>query len=116
MGDLTINFSRSEFACKCGCGFDVVDFELLNVLQGIRYTYGRPIIITSGCRCRAYNSSVQGARDSQHCYGKAADIVVDGVEPVKVYDYLSSIFEDRYGIGKYDNWTHLDVRDKKARW
>ena len=25
MGDLSENFSRSEFECKCGCGFATVD-------------------------------------------------------------------------------------------
>ena len=32
MGDLTKNFSRSEFACKCGCGFDDIDLVLQSVI------------------------------------------------------------------------------------
>ncbi len=33
MGDLTDNLSRSEMACNCGCGFDVVDYDLAVTLQ-----------------------------------------------------------------------------------
>jgi hypothetical protein len=30
------NFARSEFRCKCGCGLDTVDTELLRLLENIR--------------------------------------------------------------------------------
>ena len=36
MGTVSKNFSRSEFACKCGCGFDAVDVDLLAGLQALR--------------------------------------------------------------------------------
>lgn len=28
MGDLTKNFNRFEFACKCGCGFDDIELQV----------------------------------------------------------------------------------------
>ena len=43
MGDLSENFSRHEFACKCGCGNDTVDAELIRVLQSVRARFGKPI-------------------------------------------------------------------------
>jgi len=33
MGQLTEHLGRHEFACKCGCGKDVVDIELANGLE-----------------------------------------------------------------------------------
>ena len=36
MGDLTDNFSRSEFACKCGCGADAISLDLVERLQLLR--------------------------------------------------------------------------------
>jgi hypothetical protein len=36
MGDLSAHFSRSEFACKCGCGFDDVKPDLIEALEALR--------------------------------------------------------------------------------
>ena len=44
---LTKNFKRSEFACKCGCGFDDIDLKLVNIIQIIRDEVG-PIRIPPG--------------------------------------------------------------------
>ena len=38
-------FSRSEFSCNCGCGFDTVDFELIQMLDGLRENFDKPIHI-----------------------------------------------------------------------
>ena len=118
MGDLTENFSRWEFACRCGCGFDVVDWELLNLLQDFRRHFGRKIAIHSGARCESHNRDreVGGEPDSQHLIGKAADFSVQGISPAAVYLYLKSRFPDKYGIGFYAWGVHFDVRHEKARW
>ena len=76
MGDLSEHFSREEMACKCGCGLDTVDAELLSLLEKIRAHFDRPITINSGCRCEAHNRAVGGSKNSQHLIGRAADIVV----------------------------------------
>lgn len=116
MGDISDNFNRSEFACKCGCGFDFVDAELVQVLEVVRFKYKAPIHVTSGCRCESHNKKVGGSDGSKHELGIAADIVVEGVPPFEVYRFLTSIFKSGYGIGKYDEFTHIDVRKGKARW
>ncbi len=53
------NFKRSEFACKCGCGFDTVDAALIIVLQSIRDQFGA-LVVNSDCRCDSHNKSVGG--------------------------------------------------------
>ena len=117
MGDLSYHFSRSEFKCKCGeCEVDTVDAELIGVLEALRKRYDRPITITSGCRCVEYNREVGGAEDSQHLLGKAADIVVKGIDPAEVYHYLNWAYPDCYGLGDYEDFTHIDVREDKARF
>ena len=58
MGKISKHFKREEFACKCGCGFDVVDVELLEVLEELRELCGQPITINSACRCKNHNQSV----------------------------------------------------------
>lgn len=117
MGDLSKDFSRHEFACKCGCGFDTVDAELLNVLQDIRDHFGRPIIISSACRCDKHNKKVGGSDDSQHKLGRAADINVKRMPPESVQRYLEGKYTGAYGIGRYSTFTHIDTRSNgPARW
>lgn len=117
MGDLSYHFSRKEFECKGGeCEFSTVDAELILVLESVRARFNVPVFITSGVRCPDYNKKVGGSPNSMHLQGKAADIVVKGVDPQEVYDYLDRSYPDRYGIGNYDDFTHVDVRGNKARF
>jgi len=117
MTQLTKNFRSEEFECKCGCGFDNVSLELVAVLEDLREAYSAPIHINSGCRCCAHNKAVGGEPNSKHMQGIAADIVVQGLSPAKVYQYLDKKYKDKYGIGEYNSWVHIDVRKgQAARW
>ena len=118
MPRISKDFWRHEFACPCGCGFDTVDCELLDLLQGGRDYFGDMMIIESGCRCPAYNAlpHVGGWPRSRHMVGKAADIRVKGFTPDQVADYLESLLQDWGGLGRYDTHTHVDVDEKKRRW
>ena len=122
-------FDRSEFACKCGCGYAIVDAKLLELLTTIRASLDAPITITSGARCYKHNKAVGGAhpkfddnRDmifgtgSQHLWGRAADIVVKGYAPAEVYEIIDKCFVGFGGVGNYKTFTHVDVRRDKARW
>ena len=108
-------FSREEFECKCGCGFNTVDAELLLILTLIRTHFNKPVIITSGCRCVAHNERVGGGSASQHLLGRAADIIVKGVDPEDVADY-ARVLNPEGGVGEYSTFTHIDSRCNCARW
>jgi uncharacterized protein YcbK (DUF882 family) len=118
MNDLSEHFDRSEFRCRCGCGWDTVDAELIRVLEDLRRCLmDRPITINSGCRCKMHNALVGGSPKSQHILGKAADIRVVGLDPSVVAECLEDKYPDRYGIGRYISFTHIDVRGgPPARW
>lgn len=113
-------FKRREFACKDGCGLGLNDNDvhpdLIEVLEEVREYFGKPVVINSGLRCETHNRRVGGAPRSQHLLGTAADIRVQGVEPSDVHKYLTEKYPDEYGIGKYKTFTHIDVRDYKARF
>jgi len=113
---LSLNFSRGEFACKCGCGFSTVDAELLKVLEIVRARFNNPVKINSACRCESHNKKIGGSYGSKHKQGIAADIVVKGIDPAMVYEFLDEYQPNRYGVGKYKTFTHIDIRLKKARW
>lgn len=117
MGDLTKNFSRVEFTCECGCGFDTVDFSLIMVLQDVADYFETSVIISGGNRCFEKNCVTPGAaKDSLHMDGKAADIKIKGVSPSESYNYLNEKYHSKFGIGLYYNRVHIDVRATRARW
>lgn len=117
MGDMSEHFNRSEFICRCGlCGLDIVDHELIIVLEDVRDHFGAQVFIKSGCRCNTHNLISGGSEDSQHLIGKAADIAVNHIHQDAVWLYLENKYFSKYGIGRYDGRTHIDVRCKKARW
>jgi uncharacterized protein YcbK (DUF882 family) len=109
-------FKRNEFSCKCGCGFDTVDYMLMEELIEIRGEFGEPLIINSASRCVSHNKAVGGGPTSQHLYGKAADFYVKNININILAHYVLNEYSDKYGIGVYSNRIHLDVRDTKARW
>lgn len=122
MGDLSKNFSRREFACRgkdCCGGSAPVHPELISGLQQLRDNVGVPLTISSGFRCRRHNAAVGGARQSQHTFGTAADVLVpSGWTATQLADLAETIdvFRDG-GIGIYPTWVHLDVRPNgPARW
>lgn len=113
---LTANFKVREFACKDGSDVIFISEGLVQVLQAIRSHFGRPVTINSAYRTPAYNKKVGGETYSQHQYGTAADIVVNGVSPKEVASYAETLLLGTGGIGTYSTFVHIDVRKVKARW
>jgi uncharacterized protein YcbK (DUF882 family) len=114
MGDLSEHFSRSEFKCSCGCGFNHVSLELIHLLEAIREEYGKPMRVTSGCRCYNHNDSVGGVSNSAHLRGTAADIYIDnGADRRRLVDCGVMLFAS--GIGVARTFIHFDVCDVLPR-
>lgn len=66
---------------------DIVDnLEILinECLDKIRETFGKPIYVNSGYRCKELNNRVKGSKTSHHLYGKAADITLKSKKLNKV--------------------------------
>lgn len=113
---LSKNFKVREFKCKDGSDVIFVADDLVDVLQRVRDHFGKAVTINSAYRTPAYNKKVGGAQYSQHLYGYAADIVVVGVTPQKVYDFLDGLLAKTGGLGLYKNFVHVDVRTTKTRF
>lgn len=111
------HFKVKEFAQKdYQCDKILIESELVKVLEDVRTHFNMPVIITSGYRTPEYNKKIGGVKNSQHTKGTAADIKVKTVLASEVQRYLNRKYPDKYGIGRYENFTHIDVREKKARW
>ncbi len=88
----------------------IANLQLLvtNVLQPLRTALGRSIKVTSGYRSPAVNKAVGGVKTSQHSEGKAVDIVVDGMSPYDVVQFLLDMnIEFDQAIQEFGEWTHI---------
>lgn len=113
---LSKNFTVKEFACSDGTDTVFISLALVNLLQKIRDHFGKPVIINSAYRTEAHNKSIGGATYSQHKYGLAADIHINGVTPKEIAAYVETLLPSSGGIGIYKSFVHIDVRRVKSRW
>lgn len=113
---LSKNFTVKEFACSDGTDTVFISLALVNLLQKIRGHFGKAVIINSAYRTEAHNKSIGGATYSQHKYGLAADIHINGVTPKEIAAYVETLLPSSGGIGIYKNFCHVDVRRVKSRW
>ena len=114
------NFTREEFACPCGCGFDDIDPLLVTTLQRLRDEVKQPVIVNSGCRCKSHNAAVKGSKTSQHLKGKAADIRIDGMTAREIFDVLRRLYLDGeiyvgYAYAINGASVHVDVRAPQSQ-
>lgn len=108
MGDLTKNFSKTEFRCKCGCSQDSIDSDLVIILQAVRESVGSAIVISSGVRCDNYNAEVNGVPESSHVFGTAVDIVCESSK-LRFAIIAASVAAGIKRIGIADRFIHLDT-------
>ena len=75
-------------------------------------------MVISAYRCPKQNDIVRGARNSQHLYGKAADLLVPrGQQGVYVSAAYSVPAFKGGGVGIYPGGgVHVDRRGWVARW
>ena len=96
-----------------------IDDLVTNVLDRLRSEWGRPIIVTSGYRCKELNAAVGGARYSQHLKGQAADIVSDDFEAFRRFvrrwckgnEFDQCIFEH----SGCKEWVHISCVEGRNR-
>ena len=114
-------FKKPEFSCKC-CkycdGYPAeIDMNMVKIADEIRSRIGKPIHINSGLRCKTHNANVGGVSNSQHLYGKAADLGCPiGCTPTQMASIAEDIMGDTGGIGIYSWGIHIDTRSAKSRW
>ena len=116
-------FTREEFRCQCGgkyCnGFPAEPEEkLVRTVDEIRRRLGVPVSIVdaggSGVRCEVHNAAVGGVYNSEHLYGKAADLH-SSASPARMKAVAEEVMGQSGGIGLYDWGIHVDT-GKHSRW
>jgi hypothetical protein len=109
----------SEAAARQGLSNEPTDEALENLkrlaefLEDVRALVGKPIRINSAYRSPEVNAAVGGSKNSQHCFGCAADIRVPGMTPDEVVRLITdSDLDYDQCIREFDSWTHVSIPNK----
>lgn len=102
-----------------GDAIDNLNALVTGVLDKLRDGWGRPIIVTSGYRCKELNTAVGGTHYSQHLKGQAADIVSDDFEAFRRFvrrwckdnEFDQCIFEH----SSNSEWIHISYVEGRNR-
>jgi len=90
--------------------------QLANFLEEVKTVLGgKPVMISSGFRCKALNDAVGSKDSSQHRIGCAADFRVPGMTPDEVVKAIvaSGLGFDQV-IREFDRWTHISIPNQAS--
>lgn len=95
-----------------------------HILEPIRAEFRVPIYISSAYRSKALNKFVGGATNSDHCFGFAADIDLDGhshgVTNKDVFYFIKDKLKFKqliweFGNDKNPDWVHISYDPNKLK-
>lgn len=107
-------FTRPEFKCKCGgkyCNGYPAEMQeaVVKIADAARAHFGRPAHVISGLRCRQWNAHEGGVANSQHMYGEAIDLRIDGVDSETLRQFVSTQPGHRYSYCINSTNVHFDI-------
>ena len=103
---LSAHFSASEFRCPC-CGEIRVSPRLTELAEALRERLGRPILVTSGYRCRRHNREVGGSPTSRHMAGRALDMAAGEAEQDEIAALAGAVGFSEIIAGGRRGYVHL---------
>lgn len=106
-------FTEGEFRCKCGgryCdGYPArMQEQVVRICDSARRHFGRPGHVISGLRCRTHNANEGGVADSQHMYGEAVDLMIEGIGSDELLAYVQTL-PHRYAYRINGTNVHVDI-------
>ena len=112
--DGIIHFTREEFKCKCGgryCNGYPAEMreEVVKIADDARKYFGAPGHVVSGLRCPRHNANEGGVWNSQHQYGEACDLRIEGVSADRLLAYISQKSGVRYAYKINETNVHYDI-------
>ena len=107
-------FTRAEFKCKCGgqyCDGYPAEMQeaVVKIADAARVHFGKPAHVVSGLRCRKWNAHEGGVANSQHMYGEAIDLRIDGVDSETLRQFVSTQPGHRYSYCINSTNVHFDI-------
>ena len=125
---LTANFGLHEFLRSQTASRDNISMDppievidnlrrlCVDILQPLRDHLGIPLTISSGFRPPELNALIGGSTTSAHMFGRAADIIVEGIKPLQVAEAIVSLelpFDQV--IHEFKGWVHVGISDGDIR-
>ena len=86
-----------------------------NTLEPLRQRIGLPLHISSGYRSPELNMAIGGTSNSQHCEGKAADIICFGMTITDLFEEASKFVPYDQCIHEFGRWVHLSYSNPLRR-
>ena len=82
----------------------------VEILEPLRAEIGRPVHVTSGLRVSVLNTIVGGSATSDHCFGRAADIKVEGMSAGAVCAAIRRLgLPYKQLIHEFGAWCHVSI-------
>lgn len=122
-----LTFSQMATDCKLDNTPDALTTENLkllceHILQPVREHYGKPVKVNSGYRSAEVNSLVRGTSVSDHVFGCAADIEVQGITNVDLASWIkenlkfSQCILEFYTPGQPSSgWVHVSYKPQNLK-
>lgn len=107
-------FTRAEFKCKCGgryCNGYPAEMQeaVVKIADAARAHFGKPAHVVSGLRCQKWNAHEGGVANSQHMYGEAIDLRIDGVSAEELRQFVSTQPGCRWSYCINSTNVHFDI-------
>lgn len=107
-------FKREEFRCKCGgryCNGYPAEMQeaVVKIADAAREHFGKPAHVISGLRCQKWNAHEGGVENSQHMYGEACDLRIDGVDSETLRQFVATQPGHRYSYRINSTNVHFDI-------
>jgi len=106
-------FSKEELACR-HCGEYHFDEEFLSLINEIREAYGRPMVVSSGYRCKDHPIEAAKEKPGTHNSGLAIDVRVAGKDALDLVAAAVNKGIKRVGVSQKsstpwgERFIHLD--------
>jgi len=95
-----------------------------NIFEPIRANFRCPILISSGYRSKELNAKIGGATTSQHSFGQAIDIDMDGTNYGVSNSNIFTFIKDKlqfdqliweFGNDKNPDWVHCSYSNRHRK-
>lgn len=98
--------------------FDNLQKLVTNILDPLREMYGKPINVNSGFRSANVNKAVNGAKNSDHLFGFAADLKCEN--NYQLYNLILENFDFKQLISEKGSiiapkWIHVSFDEKNNK-
>ncbi|MGP1452646.1 MAG: D-Ala-D-Ala carboxypeptidase family metallohydrolase [Segatella oris] len=112
--------TRTSFDNQCVNPLYITNLvRLCDVLEVIRDAVGKPLHVNSAYRSPRVNRAVGGVSTSDHLYGFAADIYVDNLSSLDLYNLIKSVHTmvdiDFGQVIRYKNFVHVSINTEKHK-